>query len=313
MRSIDTWLDRFCRKHSNFGIRNLMLYIVGGNILVYLLDMISSIPLSSLLAFSPYAILHGQVWRLITFIFVPMDSNPFFLILSLYFYWWVGTTLEREWGTAKFTVYYGIGILMNIVAGLLVYFPMAISITNNVTAQLAGTPELVQEALGQILPYLYTADIGYLNMSLFFAFATLFPDLQVLIFFILPVKVKWLGWLDAIFFVVSILASAISLDWTGVVIPLVAILNYILFFWSDILGFFRYQRRRAKHQNSKQTINFKQATREAQQHKGYIHKCAVCGKTDTDYPDEEFRYCSQCDGYYCYCSEHIHNHAHIKN
>ena len=63
---------------------------------------------------------------------------------------------------------------------------------------------------------------------------------------------------------------------------------------------------------SRQTVNFKKATKQAQQQKGYIHKCAVCGKTDTDYPNEEFRYCSKCNGYYCYCSEHIHNHVHIQ-
>ena len=98
----------------------------------------------------------------------------------------------------------------------------------------------------------------------------------------------------------------------GVILPLVAILNYLLFFWSFLTDFVRYQRRRAKHQTSKQTVNFRQATRKAQEKKGYLHKCAVCGKTDTDYPNEEFRYCSKCNGYYCYCSEHIHNHVHIQ-
>ena len=97
-----------------------------------------------------------------------------------------------------------------------------------------------------------------------------------------------------------------------VIIPIIAILNYLLFFWSDLQGFFSSRVRRAKYQHARQTVNFKQATRQAQQHKGYIHKCAVCGKTDTDYPDEEFRYCSKCNGYYCYCSEHIHNHVHIQ-
>ena len=71
-------------------------------------------------------------------------------------------------------------------------------------------------------------------------------------------------------------------------------------------------KRQTAHRTSRQTVNFKQATKHAQQTKGYIHKCAVCGKTDTDYPDEEFRYCSKCNGYYCYCSEHIHNHVHIQ-
>ena len=91
-------------------------------------------------------------------------------------------------------------------------------------------------------------------------------------------------------------------------LPLVAVVNYVLFFWSDIMECFG----RVQHRTSRQTVNFKQATKKAQQQKGYIHKCAVCGKTDTDYPNEEFRYCSKCNGYYCYCSEHIHNHVHIQ-
>jgi len=294
LRSVDSWLDRFCYKHPRFAIRNLALVIVVGNILVYMLDMVSSGTFSSLLFFSPYLILHGQIWRLISFIFVPMDSNPFTLILSLYFLWWMGTDLEREWGSCKFTVYYGIGVLMNIIVGMLLYLPYHFS------------------ANAEILPYLSTASTYYLNLSLFFALATLFPDMQILLFFFIPVKVKWMAWLDAAFFVISILASAISLDLPGVVLPIIAVLNYVLFFWSDIIGFFKRKIRQAKYRNSKQTINFKEATRHAQERKGYLHKCAVCGKTDTDYPDEEFRYCSQCNGYYCYCSEHIHNHVHIQ-
>ena len=131
-------------------------------------------------------------------------------------------------------------------------------------------------------------------------------------------KVKWLAWIDAALFAWGILGgiwdvfTLSPLALVDVIIPIIAILNYLLFFWSDLQGFFSSRVRRAKYQHARQTVNFKQATRQAQQHKGYIHKCAVCGKTDTDYPDEEFRYCSKCNGYYCYCSEHIHNHVHIQ-
>lgn len=289
LRSIDSWLDRFCYKHPKLGIRNLMLYVVVGNIIVYLLNMLGphdiSSSLSASLAFAPGLIFQGEIWRLVTFIFVPMSSDPFSLVLSLYFYYWVGSTLEREWGSVKFTVFYGMGVLFNIVAGLI---------------------------LGIFSPASITADITYLNLSLFFAFGTLFPDLRILLFFLISVKVKWMAWIDAVFFVWAFLANLISLNWVGALLPVVAILNYILFFWSDIFSFFKYHLRRARHQNSRQTINFKETTRRAQQQKGYIHKCAVCGKTDTDHPDETFRYCSKCNGYYCYCSEHIGNHVHIE-
>lgn len=286
MHSIDSWLDRFCRKHPKLGIPNLMTIVVVGTAIVYLLGMFggNGYPIESLMGFSSEAILHGQVWRLITFIFMPLNSNPFWLLLSLYFYWFIGSSLEREWGTTKFTVFYGMGVVLNIVIGLvlgLIFGNASVSMT-------------------------------YVNLSLFFAFATLFPDLQFLVFFIIPVKAKWLAWIDAVLFGWAILSSLFVLNWVGAVIPVIAILNYLLFFWSDIRDFVATKARRAKHQNSKQTINFKTATKKAQEHKGYIHKCAVCGKTDTDFPNEEFRYCSKCNGYYCYCSEHLGNHVHIE-
>lgn len=302
MRSVDSWLDRFCYKHPRLAIPNLMTVLVIGTVVVYFLDWFgpaTGVRFSSYLSFAPYDILHGQVWRLITFVFIPLDDNPFFLLLSLYFYWWIGSSLEREWGSTKFTVFYGMGVLLNIIAGLLVYFPLA----GMITAQTGG---------GVMLSGLITTTITYLNLSMFFAFATLFPDLRILLFFIIPVKVKWLAWLDAAIFAWGILGSLIQLNWVGVVIPIVAVLNYLLFFWSDLMSFTKRTVHRAKHQNSRQTVNFKTATRKAQEQKGYIHKCAVCGKTDADHPDEEFRYCSKCNGYYCYCSEHIGNHVHIE-
>ena len=289
MRSVDSWLDRFCYKHPRLGIPNLMLIIVIGNIVVYMMDLFSNGAFSAMLYFEPFYIFRGQIWRLITFVFVPMSSSsPFFFVLSLYFYWWIGSTLEREWGTTKFTVYYAMGVILNILYGIITY----------------------------LLPFMGSGVVtmDYVTLSLFFAFATLYPDLRVIPIIFLPffsVKIKWLAWIDAALFAFSMISSFLRLDIVGGLLPVIAILNYLLFFWSDLTGFVRRTTQRAKYQSSRQTINFKSATRKAQQEKGYIHKCAVCGKTDTDYPDEEFRYCSQCNGYYCYCSEHIHNHVHI--
>ena len=289
MRSVDSWLDRFCYKHPRLGIPNLMLIIVIGNIVVYMMDLFSNGAFSAMLYFEPFYIFRGQIWRLITFVFVPMSSSsPFFFVLSLYFYWWIGSTLEREWGTTKFTVYYAMGVILNILYGIITY----------------------------LLPFMGSGVVtmDYVTLSLFFAFATLYPDMRVIPIIFLPffsVKIKWLAWIDAALFAFSMISSFLRLDIAGGLLPVIAILNYLLFFWSDLTGFVRRTTQRAKYQSSRQTINFKSATRKAQQEKGYIHKCAVCGKTDTDYPDEEFRYCSQCNGYYCYCSEHIHNHVHI--
>lgn len=293
MRFIQNWLDRFCYKHPRFGIPNLMMVVVIGNALVWLLDQFSvGFSLSSALSFVPYYILQGEVWRLVTFIFVPENNSLFFLAISLYFYYWIGSILERQWGTTKFTVFYLLGLVLNIIAGFIIYF---------------------------FVPYAGpTISMYYVNLSMFFAFATLYGDMQVLLFFIIPIKVKWLAWLDAAWFAFKIISSLAKiptlglLALVGVVAPIVAILNYLIFFWDDLMATMGRVKRQTAHRTSRQTVNFKQATKHAQQTKGYIHKCAVCGKTDTDYPDEEFRYCSKCNGYYCYCSEHIHNHVHIQ-
>ncbi len=287
MRAIEKWLDGFCRNHPDFGLPNLMLYVAIGNVAIYLLDTFSlGGSISSFLTFSRSAVLHGQIWRLITFVFLPQNgdflffkgSGIFFVVLSAYFYYWIGRMLEREWGMTRFTVFYLGGIFLNIIYGLVAGY----------------------------------ASMHYVNLSMFFAFAVLFPDMQVLLFYILPVKVKWLAWVDAALFAWDVIVNLLASNIVGALLPLVAIFNFLLFFWSDFIEALGYRKRRFQHQHSQQTVNFKKAAKTAYQQKGYIHKCAVCGKTDTEYPDLEFRYCSKCNGYYCYCMEHINNHEHIQ-
>jgi len=288
LRAIEKWIDKFCMEHPRFGIPNLMLYIAVANVGVYLIDTFAQngTSLSALLEFSRYDIFHGEIWRLITFVFLPLSgdflffrgSGIFFVVLSAYFYYWIGSLLQREWGVGRFTFFYLSGVVLNILFGLV-----------------AGS-----------------ASIHYVNLSMFFSFAVLYPDMQVLLFFILPVKVKWLAWIDAALFAFEVVSSLLVGDIIGALLPIVAILNFFIFFWSDITEIIGYRKQRYQHQHSAQTINFKKATSKAYQEKGYIHKCAVCGKTDTEFPDMEFRYCSKCNGYYCYCSEHIQNHEHVK-
>lgn len=274
-----TWLDRFCAKHPRFGIPNLMLYIAIANVVIALIDSFSmgGVSLSTMLYFSRKAIMHGQIWRLITFVVVPEGSNLLMIALSAYFYYWIGAMLEREWGAAKFTVFYLGGVALNILFGFITGY----------------------------------ASMYYVNLSLFFAFATLYGDMQVLLFFILPIKVKWLAYVDAALFAWSILSNLLSGYVLYAMLPLVAILNYFIFCWQDL----RYLISRTKRHTASNVVNFKKAQRQAKQTanetKGYIHKCAVCGITDVDHPNMEFRYCSKCDGYYCYCMEHINNHVHI--
>lgn len=286
MRSLQQWLNRFCLKHPRLGIPNLMKYIVIGTVLVYLLDMFSQGMASSLLCFHGPSILHGQVWRLVTFIFVPYTSGIFFFLITLYFYYFIGNALEREWGSQKFTVFYFFGVILNILLGFLV----------------GG------------------ASMYYVNMSMFFAFATLFPDMQVLFFFIIPMKVKWLAWLDAAYFAYEVVRCLAAGQFLYALIPIVAVLNYLLFFASDITGQVSQWRRQAKFRagtrqgnfggGGPKVVNFHNAKTQAKGN--YLHRCAVCGKTDVTDPRMEFRYCSRCNGYYCYCADHINSHIHIQ-
>ena len=288
MKKLYDGVQRFCAAHPRFGIPNLMRVIVIGNVAVYVLMLLTQANDANALSFLTLnlnALLHGEVWRLVTFVFVPAYSSPFALLISLYFYYWIGSTLERQWGTAKFNLYYISGALLTVLGVVL-----ASLITGN--------------------PYLTAAGTGYVNLSMFFAFAFLFPDTTVLLFFILPVKMKWLAYLDGALFAFDIIKAIGAHNWAGVVLPIVALLNFAVFIWPEV----HYLKERAKYQNSRKTVQFRQAqqqqAKQAQQ-QGYRHKCAVCGRTDTDYPDLQFRYCSKCVGYHCFCQDHIFNHVHF--
>jgi len=287
MGALSRWLSRFSYKHPNFSIPGLMKYIAIGNVVVYLLTLLSNGTFVQLVTFIPERIFRGEVWRLISFIFVPMDFSPLYFVLSLMLYYYLGTQLEYAWGSARFTIYYAAGVVLNILVGLLMWFSPAL------------------RGYGVVNMY-------YVNMSLFFAFATLYPDAQFLLFYIIPFKAKWLAWVDAVLFAFDIFSRIGQGQYLLALVPVVAILNYFLFFWDDLMDAMGRSRRRVRHQTSRQTINFKSAQRQAQERKGYLHKCAVCGVTDTDNPSMEFRYCSKCNGYYCYCIEHINSHVHVQ-
>lgn len=286
-------IDLFCYKHPNFGIPKLMLYIVIGNLIVWLLgSMDRTNSLHNLLLFSPYHLFRGQVWRLFTFVFVSNQSG-FWLLLFLYLYYWIGTSLEREWGQARFTLYYLSGMLLTVIYGIIVYF-------------IAGGAGAAAITRGMV----FTAD--YINLSLFFAFATLFPDMQLLLFFIIPIKIKWLALINAAFFLLSIIQGIVAGFWFVSLLPLVAMLNFFIFCYEELRrDIAPYLKRKPK-----KTVDFKreaQKYRKEQAKKGYSKKCEVCGKTDTDYPELEFRYCSKCEGIHCFCIDHINSHIHFKN
>ena len=287
MKKLYDGVQRFCAAHPRFGIPNLMRVIVIGNAAVYILSMLTMYTNPAALDFLKFnlnGLLHGEIWRIVTFIFYPSASSPLMLIISLYFYYWIGSTLEQQWGTAKFTLYYISGVLLTAVGVLIA------SLISGQSYTVAGS--------------------YYVNLSMFFAFAFLFPDTQVLLFFIIPIKMKWLAYLDAALFAYDVLRSLIAGNWGGALLPVIALLNFAVFIWPEV----HYMADRAAYRHRPQTVQFKRAAQQQQkqeQKQGYHHKCAVCGRTDTDYPDLQFRYCSKCAGYHCFCQDHIFTHVHF--
>ena len=291
-------LARFFYQHNDKGLRNLMLYVAVGNVIVYLFSLIDpSNLLYQMLYFDRDAILHGQVWRLISYVFTEMAGsggmNVFFSLLFLVCYFSIGQQLERYWGTLRFNCYYFTGVILLDAAGLL---------------------------LG------VSATTYYLNLSLFLAYATIAPDTRFLLFYFIPVKAKYLAWFDiflTLWAVVTNLFAALHdpslLRILVSLYPLIALLNYILFFGSDIRNILpdslRYRTTKTQREyraKQRPDPNWSAGYRSSTGEKPYRHKCTVCGRTDVTNPELEFRYCSKCRGYHCYCMDHINNHVHIQ-
>ncbi len=273
--------ERFCARHERWGVPNLMLFVIAANVVLFLLNstVYGAVFVYRWLTFIPSEIAHGQVWRVITFVLIPNVGDIFSLAISSLFYFFVGRALENEWGRLKFTIFYFTGVLLQ--------------------AAFAGVMSIWYG--DKVADYTLTG-AHYLNMSLFLAYAVLNPDGMVRLYFLIPIKMKWLAIVDLAYILVGVILNPFPAN----MFPLVAILNVAIFFAGK--AFRTLRRKNFEHSNR---IDFKKKTKEIKK-RGYTHRCIVCGKTDVSNPEEEFRYCSQCKGYACYCSEHINNHTHIK-
>jgi len=280
--------ERFCFQNRDKGIPNLMLYVSLGCALVYLITSISqNTVLYSLLVFNREAILHGQIWRLVTYPLTFYNSNVLLMMLMLFCYYSLGRSMEALWGTLRFNLFYLCGIVMM-----------------DVYCLIFG---------GQ-------ADVTYLNLSLFLSYATLFPDAGFLLFFIIPVKAWIFALVDLALVVYGLLVYPFPYNFFSVI----SLANYFLFFGKDVLNVIplswriKVMRLFKKDASPKQVkvIQFPGADfREVPTQKSqpsYTHRCSICGRTDVSNPELEFRYCSRCNGYHCYCEDHISNHTHVE-
>ena len=285
LKKLNNAIDRFCILHPHFGIPNLMLYIVVCNVAVYLLDTFSNgTSLSSLLYFSLGHILQGQVWRIVTFALVPSGSGLLFFFYC-YFTYSMGRTLEQQWGTAKFTCYYLGGMLLTVI----------------------GT-SLVSLIAGVSVPVYSASEVTF---AMFLAFAVIFPDATFLLFPLpIPIRAKYIAYFDLAYFAFDIISPIVSGYWFMCIVPLMALLNVCIMIWPEMRSFLKLDRQRAK-----QATHFHNTTanarRQAQQPEAGVRKCAVCGRTNRTNPELDFRYCSRCAGYHCFCSDHIFSHVHF--
>lgn len=310
MKKLRQRFERFCLRNHTKGIPNLMLYICLGSGVVTFVNMINGgYFLYDLLCFDKAAILQGQVWRLFSWLLTEQLGGGLLSVLFLYFFYRLGSAVERSIGTFKFNLFYLVGVVMMDV------FAMVFCPTDNVI-------------IGNMLvpPELFTAFYGnmayYLHLSMVLAFATMYPDSQFMIFFILPVKAWVIALVDLVMIGISVLNMCYPiLFFPHCLFPLIGLLNYFLFFGPDMGNLLpltwraKLQRRKNKsaapHSSGPRVVQFTPPQRQEAK-PNYTHRCTVCGRTDVSNPELEFRYCSRCSGYHCYCQEHISNHTHVE-
>jgi hypothetical protein len=265
-----TLLDTLQRKFGRFAVPHVTVGLIACQVIVYLLAQgmprpEGAEPVEMRLLLIPDRVLAGEAWRLATFLVIP----PFGNVVCSFFFWYLfylmGTALERSWGVFRYNVFLLIGYVATVGVSFL-------------------TPDL-------------PSSNTFLEASVFLAFAYLFPDFELYIFFLLPVKIKWLALLTWI----SYGAVLVFGDWLSRLLVLASVCNFLLFFGKDIVQRVRTARRRMA----------TQAARLTAREPAYYHRCAVCGITDRTHPKMDFRYCSKCAGNHGYCEEHLRNHEHV--
>ena len=300
------FIDKLERKFGHLGIRNLMYYIVILNIISVLLNLFVPDFCYQYLTLDIDQILHVQVWRIVTFLFaMPVKSVSGFNMQSMVglfwfaiwvgVYYFIGTTIENMWGSFRFTLFMVSGVVFVVLVSIFSYLFLG--------ALYSGFPQ-------DVLSYYIGARVSLtpLYSSMFLAFALMFPDIQFMVYFIIPVKAKWLAAVYLILDIYQIYHAMDSGDYVTVALIIGALINVTIFYVfargkSGVKAMYQQKRRKQK---------FSKKVREASPIGRPIHRCAICGRTEKDDPRLEFRYCSKCEGSYEYCSEHLYTHEHVR-
>lgn len=305
------FINKLERKFGKYAVSNLIIYVLIAYGIGYVIQLANP-SLYSLLELNPEYVCQGQIWRLFTWVCtVPQDFGIFVIFMFL-FYYWIGTTLERYWGSFRYNLYMLSGYLFMTLGAMLIYF---------ITGLFTGFEMAISLSMSTY----------YINLASFLAFATLFPDVQVYFMMILPIKIKWLAIVDAIFlgyecvYYLSMLrdsdailaqlifgygmtdatmADVYSLILSNVFAIVFSVLNFLIFFFATR----NYKRISPKEMHRKRV--YRQQTMKSQ---GITkHKCAICGRTEKDDENLVFRFCSKCNGNYEYCQDHLFTHKHVQ-
>lgn len=283
------YLNKLERKFGRYAIPNLSKWLIVGYGIGYLLYYMPGLRrLLELLTLDPAKVMQGQIWRLVTWVVMPPSfSNIFFYAIMMLLYYQLGNALERTWGTFRFNVYIIGGVLFTAIGVMVSYFVL----------RALGDPQALYMGL--------FVSTYYINLSIFLAFAACYPEMQLMLYFIIPVKIKWL----AVLYAATVAIAFFTNPWTVRVVILMSLMNFLIFFFSTR------DYRRVSPSEIKRKRDFRAQTQPVRMRREdgriYKHKCAVCGRTDLDDPSLEFRFCSKCDGNYEYCQEHLFTHEHV--
>ncbi len=298
MKNLRSRFERFCYLNRNKGIPNLMLYVVIGCGIVTALSLLGFPQIYQLLVFDREAILQGQVWRLFTWAFTAGGDDILTTLISLYCYYILGKAMENAWGSLKFNLFYLFGVVL---MDIFVFSFGGIEILDK-TNRLYYSAQEFARYYAVYMPL-------FLNLSLLLCYSTIYSQATFLLLYIIPIK----AWLLSLFYLAYVLFEVVrmctpTMLFPHCLFPLVAFANYFLFFGKDVMNLFPGRLAKKK----KQTVNIHIRKEAPKQTQSYTHRCTICGKTDVTNPELEFRYCSRCNGYFCYCEEHINNHIHVE-
>ena len=313
---MNDFISKMERKYGKRAIPHLTAIMIALMVAGYLMQFINSQALSVFML-DPYKILHGQIWRIVTWVLVPPTQFDIFTIIMVFFYFSIGTALEKAWGDFRYNIYIFGGLLFSLAAAFISYAIFCIFYP----AQSVGM------AIGVFFSTYYTC------MSILLAFAATFPDSVVLLMFVIPVKMKYFGIIYGAFMIydavsyLRLAAAQGSLYIIPVIAMVASIANFVVFFFSTRNKFRMSPEQRKRQKEFRRQVleadsrnQASQKARAAGQQEGPAtvtnigarHRCEVCGRTEISDPDLEFRFCSKCSGAHEYCMEHLNTHQHIK-